>query len=82
MLKKGTIGEHEKLLLGPFESGAFVPVEVQTVQRYRVPCRIARAGQSASLSIGNPDNLHEKLRKVRAIRLFIVFTFLLIKLLC
>jgi translation elongation factor EF-1alpha len=48
-----------------------VPVKVQTVQRYRVPCRVARAGQSASLSIGNPDNLHEKLRKVRRVRSFI-----------
>ncbi len=44
--------------------GEFIPVEVQTVQRYRRPCRIVRAGQSAALSIGNPDIITEKLRKV------------------
>lgn len=62
-LMYGTIEEHEKLLLGPFEMGDFVPVDVQTVQRYRVPCRVVRAGQSASLSIGNHENITEKLRK-------------------
>ena len=64
MLYRGTIQEGEKLLLGPFEMGEFIPVEVQTVQRYRRPCRIVRAGQSAALSIGNPDIITEKLRKV------------------
>ena len=64
MLSKGSIKEHDKLLLGPFEFGEFVPVEVQTVQRYRVPCRMVRAGQSAAISIGSQENLTEKLRKV------------------
>lgn len=66
MLIKGSVQEREQLLLGPFESGpTFLPVEVQTVQRYKVPCRIVRAGQSAALSIGNPKHLPagEKLRK-------------------
>lgn len=64
MLLKGSIQEHEKLLLGPMEFGEFIPVEVQTIQRYRVPCRIVRAGQTAAVSIGNPENITEKLRKV------------------
>ena len=64
MLHKGSIQEHEKLLLGPMEFGEFVPVEVQTIQRYRVPCRIVRAGQTAAVSIGNLENITEKLRKV------------------
>lgn len=64
MLLKGSIQEHEKLLLGPMEFGEFVPVEVQTIQRYRVPCRIVRAGQTAAVSIGSPENIAEKLRKV------------------
>jgi GTPase len=55
--------EQEKLLLGPFEMGDFIPVEIQTVQRYRVPCRLVRAGQSAALSIGNQENITEKIRK-------------------
>lgn len=63
MLVKGSIQEQEKLMLGPFEEGEFINVEVQTVQRYHVPCRIVRAGQSASLSIGNLEGVHEKLRK-------------------
>lgn len=65
MLLKGSIQEHEKLLLGPLEFGEFVPIEVQTIQRYRVPCRIVRAGQTAAVSIGNADNITEKLRKVQ-----------------
>lgn len=64
MLLKGSIQEHEKLLLGPMEFGEFMPVEVQTIQRYRVPCRIVRAGQTAAVSIGSPENIGEKLRKV------------------
>lgn len=63
MLMKGTIQEQEKLLLGPFELGEFIPIEVQTAQRYKVPCRIVRAGQSAALSIGNPENITERIRK-------------------
>ncbi len=62
-LINGTIREHEQLLLGPFEMGEFLPVEIQTVQRYRVPCRLVRPSQSASLSIGNQENITEKLRK-------------------
>jgi GTPase len=56
MLAKGSVQEREQLLLGPFDRGEFVHVEVQTVQRYKVPCRIVRAGQSAALSIGNPKS--------------------------
>ena len=63
MLMKGTIQEQEKLLLGPFELGEFIPIEVQTCQRYTVPCRIVRAGQSAALSIGNPMEITERIRK-------------------
>jgi GTPase len=63
MLTKGTIQEHEKLLLGPMDDGQFVPVQVQTVQRYRVACRIVRAGQSAALSIGNSPQINGKLRR-------------------
>lgn len=62
-LIKGTIKEHERLLLGPFEMGDFIPVDIQTAQRYRVPCRFVRAGQSAALSIGNPVNITQKIRK-------------------
>lgn len=45
--------------------GEFIPIDVQTVQRYRRSCRVVKAGQSAALSIGNPDIITEKLRKVK-----------------
>ena len=63
-LLRGTIKENERLLLGPFEMGDFIPVDIQTIQRYRVPCRLVRAGQSASLSFGNREDITEKIRKV------------------
>ena len=36
----------------------------------KVPCRIVRAGQSAALSIGNPENITERIRKVIAKKFF------------
>lgn len=62
-VQSGSIKEHDKMLLGPFKSGKFIPVDIQTIQRYRVPCNVVRYGQSAAVSIGHPDNVKEKLRK-------------------
>jgi GTPase len=63
--KRGTIQENEKLLLGPFESGDFIPVQVKSVHRHRVPCRIVKSGQSAAISLcRTTDKLGEKLRRV------------------
>ena len=62
---RGTIQENEKLLLGPFEAGDFIPVQVKSVHRHRVPCRIVKSGQSAAVSLcRTTDKLGEKLRKV------------------
>lgn len=61
---RGTIQEQEKLLLGPFENGDFMPVNVQSVHRHSVPCRIVRSGQSAAFNLGQSLNkINEKLRK-------------------
>lgn len=62
-VQSGSIKEHDKMLLGPFKSGKFIPVEIQTIQRYRVPCNAVRYGQSAAVSIGLLENIKEKLRK-------------------
>lgn len=62
-VQSGSIKEHDKMLLGPFKSGKFIPVDIQTIQRYRVPCNIVKYGQSAAVSIGPLDNIKEKLRK-------------------
>jgi GTPase len=66
LFRRGTIQENEDLLIGPFESGEFIPVRIQTVHRHRVPCRIVRAGQTAAISLGRfKSDLNEKLRKVK-----------------
>ncbi|CAF3036359.1 unnamed protein product [Rotaria sp. Silwood2] len=50
-LRSGLIREGESYLVGPLLDGTFLPVKVTTVHRYRVPRRIVRAGQAASLSL-------------------------------
>ncbi|KAG8249734.1 GTP-binding protein 2 [Homalodisca vitripennis] len=51
LLTKGMVNEGTKLLLGPFDDGEFVPVEVQSIHRNKAPCRSVRASQSASLGL-------------------------------
>ncbi|CAF4625509.1 unnamed protein product [Rotaria sp. Silwood2] len=50
-LRSGTIHEGDSFLVGPMSDGRFVPTKVATIERYRVPRRIVRAGQAASLSL-------------------------------
>ncbi|CAF1139779.1 unnamed protein product, partial [Didymodactylos carnosus] len=50
-LRSGTIHEGENCLVGPLINGDFVPIKVTKIQRYRVPRRMVRAGQSASLRL-------------------------------
>lgn len=58
----GLIREGESYLVGPLLDGTFLPATVTTIQRYRVPRQIARAGQAASLSLLHIDG--SRLRKV------------------
>uniref|UniRef100_A0A4D5RA46 GTP-binding protein 2 n=1 Tax=Scolopendra viridis TaxID=118503 RepID=A0A4D5RA46_SCOVI len=55
LLTKGVIKEGDELTIGPTEDGQFVISVVQSIHRNRAPCRIVRAGQSATLAIGNSD---------------------------
>ena len=52
---RGTIKEAERLLLGPDEDGHFHKVKVGSIHRNRLPSRVATAGQTVSLCIGNFD---------------------------
>ncbi|CAF1505288.1 unnamed protein product [Didymodactylos carnosus] len=60
-LRNGTVHEGENYLVGPLSNGDFIPIKVTKIQRYRVPRRMVRAGQSASLSIPHIEG--SKLRK-------------------
>ncbi|KAK7104445.1 GTP-binding protein 2-like [Littorina saxatilis] len=61
VIKKGSIGEGEKLMLGPSDHGTFQEVKVRTVHRNRLPCRLIQAGQAASVALVDVDR--DQLRK-------------------
>lgn len=50
LLVKGVLTENAPMKIGPLHDGSFHPVIVQTIHRNKAPCRVVRAGQSASLS--------------------------------
>lgn len=52
LLVKGVMTENMQMSVGPLNDGSFVPVSIQTIHRNKAPCRVVRAGQSASLSFG------------------------------
>ncbi|XP_063372003.1 uncharacterized protein LOC134660208 [Cydia amplana] len=51
LLARGTLHEGDNLILGPLDTGEFVPISVKSIYRNRVPCGRVRAGQSASLGL-------------------------------
>ncbi|XP_067619613.1 GTP-binding protein 2 [Eurosta solidaginis] len=50
LLVKGVLTENMQMKIGPLLDGSFHTVNVQTIHRNKAPCRVVRAGQSASLS--------------------------------
>lgn len=50
LLVKGVLTENMPMKIGPLPCGAFHSVNVHTIHRNKAPCRVVRAGQSASLS--------------------------------
>uniref|UniRef100_A0A182J1Q8 Tr-type G domain-containing protein n=1 Tax=Anopheles atroparvus TaxID=41427 RepID=A0A182J1Q8_ANOAO len=50
LLCKGVLTENSLVQVGPLQDGSFFSVTVQTIHRNKAPCRVVRAGQSASLS--------------------------------
>ena len=51
LLMSGVIRSGDKMSVGPFEDGHFEQVAVTSVHRNRVPCRVVRAGESATLAL-------------------------------
>lgn len=57
LLVKGVLTENMQMRIGPLQDGSFLPVSVHTIHRNKAPCRVVRAGQSASLSFAPNQNL-------------------------
>ncbi|XP_077379330.1 GTP-binding protein 2-like isoform X1 [Festucalex cinctus] len=54
-LYSGVCREGERLAVGPTDEGGFLRVKVLSIQRNRSSCRLLRAGQAATLALGNLD---------------------------
>lgn len=58
LLTKGVITEGSKMQIGPLKDGSFKHVTIRSIHRNKVPCRMVRAGQSASICLDeNLQNL-------------------------
>lgn len=68
----GICREGDHLVVGPTELGQFHKLTVGSIQRNRSACRVLRAGQAATLALGNFDR--SLLRKV----ILVVFPLLFI----
>ena len=51
MLCRGVVREGDPVQVGPQEDGGFVETTVATIRRNRAPCRMVRAGQTATLTL-------------------------------
>ncbi|XP_060781426.1 GTP-binding protein 2 isoform X2 [Neoarius graeffei] len=54
-LYSGICREGEQLAVGPMDDGQFRDLTVCSIQRNRSACRVLRAGQAATLALGNGD---------------------------
>ncbi|MBN3275612.1 GTPB2 protein, partial [Polyodon spathula] len=54
-LYSGICREGEGLVVGPTDDGNFLELKVCSIQRNRSACRVLRAGQAATLALGNFD---------------------------
>ncbi|KAL4640786.1 GTP-binding protein 2 isoform X1 [Arapaima gigas] len=54
-LYSGICREGERLVVGPTDEGNFLGLKVCSIQRNRSACRVLRAGQAATLALGNFD---------------------------
>lgn len=61
----GICREGDGLVVGPTDSGQFHQLTVGSIQRNRSACRVLRAGQAATLALGDFDR--SLLRKVRTL---------------
>ncbi|KAI1287439.1 GTP-binding protein 2 [Halotydeus destructor] len=65
LLVSGVIRIGDWLNMGPLQDGSFTPVQVTSVHRHKVPCRLVRAGESATLALADNASatLYKDLRK-------------------
>uniref|UniRef100_A0A665X3I0 Tr-type G domain-containing protein n=1 Tax=Echeneis naucrates TaxID=173247 RepID=A0A665X3I0_ECHNA len=54
-LYSGICREGDHLIVGPTDSGQFHKLTIGSIQRNRSACRVLRAGQAATLALGNFD---------------------------
>ncbi|KAJ8002395.1 hypothetical protein DPEC_G00179690 [Dallia pectoralis] len=54
-LYSGVCCEGDRLVVGPTDEGRFLKLKVGSIQRNRSTCRVLRAGQAATLALGNFD---------------------------
>ncbi|KAI5088946.1 GTP-binding protein 2, partial [Silurus meridionalis] len=54
-LYSGVCREGDRLVVGPTDEGKFLCLKVCSMQRNRSACRVLRAGQAATLALGNFD---------------------------
>ncbi|XP_036783332.1 GTP-binding protein 2 isoform X2 [Manis pentadactyla] len=60
-LSSGICREGDQLVVGPTDDGSFLELRVCSIQRNRSACRVLRAGQAATLALGDFDRA--RLRK-------------------
>lgn len=53
LLTHGVIQEGDNMLVGPDDNGEFFNAKVKSLHRYKVPCRIVRACESATLALSS-----------------------------
>lgn len=54
-LRRGIIREGDPIMVGPREDGGFVETRVATIRRNRIPCRMVRAGQAATVTLDHVE---------------------------
>lgn len=59
-LRRGVIREGDPILVGPKEDGSFDETRVATIRRNRIPCRMVRAGQAATVTLDHVERTDVK----------------------
>jgi len=55
ILTSGVVQIGDPVLVGPNDDGGFVESKVATLRRNRIPCRMVRAGQAATVTLNNNE---------------------------
>lgn len=55
LIVEGIIREGDEMLLGPDDEGKFSNVSIVSLQRHKIPCNFARAGQKCTMAIRTSD---------------------------